>query len=568
MASRSLTAAQLKKLKLSPEVAWFLESRGIPLPDCPPLVKTPEPRRVAGARFDPERVDRVLRAFAQLRHTKGPLAGQPLTPDPWQVAYIIAPVFGWVRRNEHGRWVRIIRTTYVDVPRKNGKTTLAGGIALYLTAADGEQGAEVLAAATTKPQAGFCFKPIKTLAERAPGLKGRLKAYADKIVHPRTGSYFQVISSIGDAQHGANVHGAIVDELHLHPNRDLLEAIETGTGSREQPLVFLITTADAGKPGTPYAQTRRYAEQLARAVFKDESFYGVVWAADREDDPFAESTWKKANPGYGVSPTRQSLAEAARKSRNDSALLGSFLRLRLGIRTKQVTSFIDLPVWDASAGLVDVGALDGRPCHGGLDLASVQDVAALCWLFPPHAEDPLFRAVWRFWLPADRLPDLSRRTAGEAEVWVREGWLTLTPGAVIDNDAIFNQVDVDARRFKVATVGFDRWGATDLVRRLGDRRLTCVPVGQGFQSLSAPLKEVLRLALGKELAHGGNPVMRWMTDNLAVTTDSNGNVKPDKAAAHDKIDGMSALVTAMREYLDSDAAGNRSVYEDRDLLVM
>ena len=244
--------AELEALKLSPEVAHFLITEGIPLPDCPPKIKTPEPgeMNVPGAQFDGERVRKVLRAFGGLRHTKGKWAGSPLKPDPWQVAYILAPVFGWVRwDDEAGRMVRVIRELYVDIPRKNGKSTILGGIAIYMTAADGEAGAEVVAAATTADQAGFVFAPVKALVESAPALKGNLKAYARSIVHPSTASSFKVISSAADAQHGANLHCAVIDELHVHKTADLVDVLETGTGSRDEPLICSITTADDGRPG-------------------------------------------------------------------------------------------------------------------------------------------------------------------------------------------------------------------------------------------------------------------------------------------------------------------------------
>jgi phage terminase large subunit-like protein len=542
----------LDRLQLSQEVAWYLLSRSIPLPDCPPLIKTPEPGElgVPGARFDPERVDKVLKAFGLLRHTKGKWSGQPLRPDSWQVAYILAPVFGWIRFDEDAdRWVRVIRELYADVPRKNGKSTLLGGIAIYLTAADGEPGAEVVAAATTKDQAGFVFAPVKALAENTPALKKHLRTYATKIVHPASASYFQVISSVAEAQHGANLHGVIVDELHVHKTPDLVDVLETGTGSRDQPLTAAITTADDGKPNTVYDQKRRRVEQLAARLLKDPTVYGVVFAAEKTDDPFAEETWRKANPGFGISPTRSYLVKEAAKAQDSPAALSRFLRLHLGIRTKQVTKYLDLGAWDESAGMVDESKLAGRACHGGLDLASVSDVTALCWDFP--GGDDRHEVIWRFWIPEDQLEKLDRRTAGAASVWVRNGWLDLTPGNVIDNDFIVATILEDAQAFDVRTVGFDPWGATDVVRRLGDEGLTCVPVRQGYGTVAAPMKELLRLVLARRYVHGGNPVMRWMVDNLAVRMDPAGNVKPDKATAADKIDGVAAAVTALRECMDA-----------------
>lgn len=543
-----------RSLKLSPEVAWYLESRGIPVPDCPPLIKTPEPRQVAGAEFDPDAVDRVLAAFKALRHTSGKWSGQPLRPDPWQVAYIIAPVFGWVRFDaEAGRRVRIIRDLFVDVPRKNGKSTLSAGLAIYLACADGEQGAQVVTAATTEKQAGFVFNPIKTLAEKAPALRKNVQAFAKKVVHPRSGSYIEVVSSAADAQHGANIHGGIIDELHVHRTPDLVETIETGRGSRDQPLVVIITTADAGEQGTIYARKRDYVERLAKRVITDRGTYGVVWGATDRDDPHKLETWRKANPGFGISPTRAYLEAESRKAKNSPADLASFLRLHLGIRTKQSAKYISMPTWDANGGLIQWDQLAGRRAFGGLDLGSTSDLTALCWLMPRPDEHGAYDAVWRFWTPEDNLPELDRRTAGEATVWHRNGWLETTPGNVTDYAAVRAAINRDREHLNVASIAFDRWNATQLSIDLQEDGAEMIRLGQGFASLSAPLKEIQRLLLQGQRAkdpqinHGGNPVMRWMVDNLAVGTDPAGNVKPDKAKSHEKIDGVSALVNAMAE---------------------
>lgn len=567
------SAAKLRRLKISREVAWYLVTRGIEFPTCVPFIKTPEPDWVKGAAFDPERVDRVIKAFGLLRHTQGRLAGKPLTPDPWQVAYILAPIFGWVKQDEYGDWVRIIRNFYLDIPRKNGKSTLAGGLAIYLTAADGEPAAQVLAAATRKDQARYVFDPIKALCDRAPALRGHVKPYQSKILHPASGSYFQVVASEGDALHGANVHGAVIDELHLHKTKDLVEAIETGTGSRSQPLVVKITTADEGKPNTIYAQNRHYVEQLAKKIFRDETRYGVVFAVDRDADPFSVATLKRANPGYGISPTRNFLKGEAEAAKNDPAKLAAYKRLYLGIRTKQTTAYIDLKEWRANAGPGPIQDTDllGRECYGGLDLGSVSDLTALCWLFPqPHGDG--YDALWRIWTPEDNLDALDKRTAGSAsKLWVPQGWLQTTPGNVTDYAYIKKQILDDSELFSVQSIGFDRWNSSHLVTELMEQDVNMVRVGQGYMSMNPALKEVSRLtkmgAAGTlkdrrpRLRNGGNPVMVWMIDNLAVTTDPAGNVKPDKANSNEKIDGVSALCTAMFEAIEAPEV-TESVYEN------
>lgn len=554
----------LTRLKISREVAWYMVGRGYALPENPPLLKTPEGSREKGAVFDAEAVDQVIAAFKVLRHTKGRWAGQPLMPDPWQIAYFLAPVFGWVKwSDDAGKYVRVVRTAYMDVPRKNGKSTLSGGIAVYLTGADHEPGAEVVAAASTKDQAGFVFAPIKNLVEKSPALKGRFIPRTGKILHPKSNSYFQVISSAADAQHGANLHGAIIDELHIHKTPDLVETLETGTGSRDQPLVVMITTADDGKPNTIYSRKRKYAEQLARGLFHDASFYGVVFAIADGADPLRPGNWAKANPGYPISPTHAYLESAAKKAKNSPAELAAFKRLHTGQRTKQTTAYIDLKAWDRNKGTVlNEGELEGRSAYGGLDLGSVSDITALCWLFPYVDGRHGYDALWRFWAPEDTLEQLDKRTAGAATTWVKDGWLTLTPGNVTDYDYIQQQILADMDAFDVESVGFDKWNATQLANTLLDEGVPLVETRQGYRTMSPAMKEIQRLVLmGKRtdvrLHHGGNPVMRWMTDNLAVAMDPAGNVKPDKANAADKIDGWSALANAMSEATaDEDANFN------------
>lgn len=556
-------------LKLSPEVAWYLESRGIPYPECPPLIKTPEPVRVRGAKFDPERVDRVLKAFGQLRHTQGQWAGEPLKPDPWQVAYILAPVFGWVVWDpDSSSMVRVIRKLYVDVPRKNGKSTLLGGIAVYMACADGEPGAQVVTAATSEKQARFVFDPIKTLATKSPALARHTRAVGNKILHPSSGSYIEVVSSVADAQHGANIHCSVVDELHVHKTPDLVETIETGTGSRRQPLSAIITTADSGKKNTIYARRREYVEQLARRAIKDSSTYGVVFAAEKSDDPFAEATFKKANPGYGVSPTRSYMHSAAAQAKQSPADLAAYLRLHLGLRTKQETKYFDLDVWDRNASIVHEPTLAGRAAYGGLDLASTSDLCALAWVLPSAAG---FDAIWRLWTPEANLEALDKRTAGEATVWVREGFLILTPGNVADYDFIRAQINRDRESFDVRGIAFDPWNSSQLVNDLMSDGAPMVKTRQGLVTLSAPTKELQRTLLEGTVErpmfrHGGNPAVRWQADNFAVAMDAAGNVKPDKANAADKIDAIAAAINAMSLVLALEPK-KVSIYESEDAVI-
>jgi phage terminase large subunit-like protein len=564
--------ADLDALKLSPEVADFLESHGYMPPKCPPLIKTPEPGYTKTAearkvRFDPARVEKVINTFRQLRHTKGHMAGHVFEPDTWQVAYVLAPWAGWVIKSpDSGEWVRVITLLYVDLPRKNGKTTLAGGIALYLTGADGEHGGQVVAAATQKDQASFVFEPMRELVIKS-GLRAYLKPYKYKISHPASGSYFKPIANAGDAQHGADIHGAVIDELHLHKNMELIDALETGTGSRTQPLIMFITTADSGKRNTPYDRRRHRVEQIASGVLKDITTYGVIWAAEKPvyedgklikgDNPFSVATLKKANPGYGVSPTIRYLKGEAEKAKESPVEYARYLRLHLGIRTKQAFRYIDVDEWDANASIVDVERLKGRACYGGLDLGSTSDLTALVWVFPDEDRGG-FDVLARFWTPEENVENLDDRTAKAASTeWIPNGWLRTTPGNVTDYHFIKAQIDQDLEDFDVQEIAYDPWHAQELVNDLVNDGAPMVTMRQGYASISAPTKDTQRLIkMGSRLdktgapihpvvRHGGNPCLRWQVDNFAVAMDEAGNVKPDKANAGDKIDGVVALIMGL-----------------------
>lgn len=551
------------ELKIWPEVYEYLVERGYELPHHPPKFITPRPTG-ADIVFDPARVDKVLKAARALKHTQGDFAGQPLELDAWQVAYIIGPIFGYVKPDDRGKMVRVCRKAFVDVPRKAGKTTLAGAIAVYLTGADDEPGAQVYAVATRKDQAKFCFDPVRSIIEYGATTRKHFKAYASKIVHPRSGSSFAVVSSVGDAMHGANIHGAIVDELHLHRDDKLLEAVETGTGARSQPLVFAITTADDGRVGSIYDRRRTYVEQLARGSLVDPTNFGVVWGVEETDNPFVEETWMRANPGYGVSPTREFMKAQATAAKNSPAELASFQRLHLGIRTKQTTRYIRLEDWDACVSDFTEEQFKGEYAYGGLDLASTSDLCALCWMC--HNDEGVY-AMWRLWTPEANLPFLDKRTAGMASVWVRDGLITLTPGNVADYAFIRQQITEDMDFFRVEAIAYDPWNSSQLVTELIDVGAPMVPSRQGFATLSGPTKELQRSVLARELHHQPDGAVRWQVDNLAVEQDAAGNVKPSKKLAIDKIDAIAAAVMAMDQIIRN-ISDSESVYETRDIMVL
>lgn len=540
-----------------------MESRGIPLPELRqvPKIVTPDPGQSLGAWFDGTRVDQVLSVFAMMKHSQGKWAGKQLRPDPWQIMWLLAPVFGWIHLDDDGDPVRIIKKLYCDIPRKNGKTTLAGGIAVYLLAGDREQGAQVYAAAYKKDQASKLFQPIKELVEKSPALLKHLRPLQGKILHKASGSYFQVEANDPDGLHGANVHGAIVDELHIHKSPELLKALETGIGSRQQPLIVIITTADDGKVESVYAQRRKLIEEIAKGIVTDEQYYGVVWAADEKDDPFTEATWLKANPGYPISPMKSFMRGAATEAQNSPAELAAFLRLHLGIRANQDTRYISVTEWDDSAGTpVEEEELEGQNAYGGLDLADVDDLTALCWLFPQP--DGTIIPLWRLWTPKDNLPRLDKLTSNMASVWVREGFLMTTPGNVMDQNIVEAQILADADKFQVQDLAYDRYNATRLITDLDAAGIPVTPVGQGFVSMNRLIRAMHRSVKQGRFRHGGQPAMRWQLDKFRIKMDTAGNIAPDRQLVRAEGGKMDGIVAALMGFEGVITAPDSINFED------
>ncbi|MEU4967785.1 terminase large subunit [Streptomyces smyrnaeus] len=521
-----------------------------------PLVVANQAGEQPGAWFDVAAAKRAIRAIESFKHTKGRWGGTPLRLAPWQLVWVIAPVFGWLWHDpELGRPVRVVRACWVEVPRKAGKSTLSSGIGLTMLLADRETGAEVYAAAGSLEQAKRVFDDAKRMAQTSKAVKGRAEVLTSVIRVPRTGGVFRALSRIAETAHGLNVSAAVIDEVHVHKSRDLIDAIETGTGAREQPLVLFITTADDAKEGSIYDEKHSYTRKVAERVVDDPTHYGVIWAAEETDDPFDEATWRKANPGLGVSPTLAYLRKEANKARATPSYFPTFLRLSLNIREKASTRWLDLRQWDQRAGMVDEAALKGRRAWGGLDLSAVSDLSA--WVLAVESKQPGVEVelVSRFWLPSERLEDLQRHLQVPLAQWVREGWLRLTEGDAIDYDTIEKQILEDCKAFDVQWIGYDRMFAGQTVQNVDRdtrRGVKVTPIAQTFLGLGPASKELDRLLKTGAVRHGGQPVLRWMAGCVETIADGNDNyrpTKPDRKQSQARIDGIAATVMALDGYL-------------------
>lgn len=329
--------------------------------------------------------------------------------------------------------------------------------------------------------------------------------------------------------------------------------------------MFGISTSGFNRQSLFFSQ-HEYTEKILSGVIEDDSWLGMIYTIDEGDDWRDESVWPKANPNLGVSKKWDDMRRKALRAKEMPSAQNAFQRLELDIWTHAETKWVNLDHWRACGLAVDADGLRGRTCYGGLDLSSTTDVTAFILVFPPQADGDAVQILCRFFIPEDNMYERIRRDRVPYDVWVRQGFITATPGNVVDYEYVLKQIDDDREVYDVQQIAFDRWGAThiqtQLMERGGDEFL--VQFGQGFASMSAPMKELEKLILGHGLAHGNNPVLTWMADNLVAREDPAGNIKPDKEKSTEKIDGIVALIMGLDRATRHEEPA-RSVYEQRGL---
>lgn len=509
-----------------------------------------------GLYFDEEEAERVLRFFDFLRHSKGEWGGQAFILSPWEQAYLWV-LFGWRKKDGSRRF----RISYLEVARKNGKSTLAAGVALYLLDGDKEPGAEVYSAATKRDQAKIVHGEACRMVRASTMLKQFITVRTDNMFVLDTNSKFEPLSSDYNSLDGLNIHGAIVDEVHAHKTRDLWDILETATGARRQPLMFAITTAGVSRQGI-CRELHDYLEKVLEGSLEDDSFCGIIFTLDEEDDYTDERVWVKANPNLGVSVKLDDLRDKIRKAREAPAALNAFLRLHMNVWTQAETRWIDPDAWAACGEQTPLEDLRKEPCYAGLDLSSTTDISAFVLKFPRTGD-----ALGWFWIPEDEMEKRERRDRVPFSAWVLHGYVEATPGNVIDYEYIRQRIKQVASEFRgLREIGYDPWNATQLAIQLEEDGFQVVPVRQGFQTLSPAAKELEREIMSGELKHGGNPVLRWMAANVVLAIDPAENIKPDKAKSAERIDGIVALCMAISRQIQGE--DDTSIYETRGLLTV
>lgn len=487
--------------------------------------------------FDKTKADAACQFFSRyLRHTKGKFAGTPFILQPWQAEKIIGPVFGEVNEQGHRR----VRLCFVEIPRKNGKSETAAGIALKLTLADNEPSAETYSAAADREQAAIVYDVAAQMVRQHPSLRARCKITDSRrnIAVPKTASRYRVVSADGGRQHGLNPSGVIFDEVHTQRRRALWDAMTMGSDTRVQPLTFAITTAGVPDDAPVWWDLHEYARQVREGIFKDDTFLSVHFGAEVGDDYDDPAVWQKANPALGTFLDFEKFKANWQRAKRIPGEWNEWLRYRLNVPTQQADRWLSIAQWDECGVSVDWASFGTKTCFAGLDLSTRRDVTALVLAFPSSDGRIYYKS--HFWLPEVNLPQ-------RLQPWARDRLIELTPGNAVDFAFVRARIAELAKQYRIEAIGFDPWNAAQLATELSGDGMNMIEWRFGLRTMSGPSKEFESAIAEGSLRHDKNPVLRWMADCVSTRSDASGNiipVKPDRLKSEKRIDGIVAAIIA------------------------
>jgi phage terminase large subunit-like protein len=525
-----------------------------------------------GLRWSPDEAEAAFEFYRALPHTKGSKwAGKGFELEPWQ-KFIVGSVLGWKRADGTRRF----RYGWIEIARKNGKTTLLAPLGLFLMVCDGEPGAEVYPVATKKDQARLLYQVARRMVLRSPHLQEIVTPYRDSLVVESTFSKMEPLGADADTLDGLDPHAVLADEVHKWKSRDLYDVMDTATGARTQPLFLAITTAGRVGTETVYGQEHEFCRQMLEGkIPNDDAVFAYVATLDDGDDWQDPANFAKANPNLGVSVQTAEILAQVKKAKAQPAAAAAVKRLRLNIRTGAADAWIGYELWDRCRAEVDWSDFAGAPCTAGLDLASTTDTACLALCFPlgPGGKPPggegrpegfLFR--WWFWIPEEGERHLQKRLRDLLRPWADapEKWVELTPGEVTDTDRIEARVKELAAAYDLRKLAYDPWNAQSVANHLQEEGIPIEQFPQRMKYFAAACKEFEGGVIGKRVRHDGNPVARWMVDNTVVVTDGAGNMMPARKKSLNKIDGTVAALMAMANAVAIEGSGT-SYYDRHEL---
>lgn len=490
--------------------------------------------------FDEKAAFRAMGFFDYLKHTKGAeFAGKQFILSPWQ-AFIIYSLFGW--KTVDG--IRRFSFSYTEVAKKNGKSVLAAAIGLYMMIADGETGAEVYSAATLRDQAKIVFDEARRMVQTSSDLSGMVTVFSHNLHIESTFSKFEAISSDQQSFEGKNPSCAIIDEYHAHKDDLLLNNIKAATVARRQSLVWIITTAGYSLE-SPCYRFRKICIDILEGRATDDSLFAIIFTLDEGDDWKDKRTWVKANPNLNVAVFEEKLDKEFQQAKNSVSSEVGFKTKNLNIWVGSAATWISDEKWQ----LCNLGNPDipvGVDLYGGLDLSSVSDLSCfgLLWV-----EKDIYHWKPIFYMPEISLQEKMKKDKANYYEWTRDGHIKETSGDTIDYDMIKADILEMNKKYKINSIQYDPWNATEIVLRMIEEGVNLVPYPQRVSTMNVPCKHLEKLVIDKKFNHMGNPVMRWMNGNVWVKPDANDNIMINKGKSTGRVDGMVALAMSIGGYI-------------------
>ena len=513
--------------------------------------------------FDKQAADDVCAFFENyLVHSKGEWAGKPFILEEWERDFL-RKLFGFKRKSDS---LRQYRRAYLEIPRKNGKSTLAAGIAIYLTFADREPGAEVYSAATTKDQAKIVFKEYaRAMVVKNPELQEIFKTYAHSIVdaEAETSSFLAVASDV-DQLDGKNVHCAIIDEYHAHKTDGVFRIMVDGMSSRPQPMTIIITTAGFD-PDVPCVAEEEYAQRILAGKAKNETYFAIIYTLDKKDRWDDKTKWIKANPCLGVSKQLKAMEADFQKALDMPAEQSKFKNKNLNIWTKNQTGWLKDGDWEKVETVFDLEEMKGAPCFAGIDLSTVQDTSAKALCFRWNDK---FRLYTKIYLPDHDLRERELRERFEWQQMADGGHCILTSLRSVDYDFIQADLEKDLKMFDIQGSAYDPFNSSQFINNLETLGLgeKLIEFPQNWKYIDPATKDLETKIINGQIEAYKNPVITWMVSNTVMKLDSNGNKRPTKTSPTKHIDGVIAMIMALDQAVRNPVVA--SVYETRGPLVL
>ncbi|WP_100159956.1 terminase large subunit [Proteus columbae] len=483
--------------------------------------------------FDNEVVERFIGFSRVCPHVKGHLRGKPIELEPWQ-QFAFANLLGF-KVTSTGR--RKYRSAYIQVPRKNAKSTVAAILAnWFLVMENGQQ--DIYTAAVSRDQARIVFDDARQMCVLSKPLKKRVAIQQHKVINPKRNSLLKPLAAKAATIEGTNPSLAIVDEYHLHPDNAVYSALELGMGARPEGILFAITTSGSNVISA-CKQHYDYCCQILAGEEQNESLFALIYELDDEKEIDDERLWIKANPNLNVSVDGDALYDTIQKARGIPSQWTEMLTKRFNIWCQGETPWMGEGAWLACK--MDYTEIDlkGLACYAGMDLSSTGDITSVCYTFPVDNELLL---LTRHYIPEAQLQNPANKNRAIYRQWVKSGWLRTTPGDCIDYDRIRDDVLRDSQQFNIKLTGFDTWNATHLRTQLQGAGLDVEPFPQTYMKFSPVAKSAEVFVNRKIIRHNGDPVLAWAMANVVMETDANANIKPNKKKSANKIDPAIAFL--------------------------